>query len=126
MSFYSGNGGYITVQGTRLNIGKWTLRKGSRLVENTHSGVSSTNFNPVVPDNSGTIEIPWDSSNIPDTIAGLVPGTQVTLQLYLGTSGLFHTLTNTSIEFAEDVDDNAQDIIRTQVSFKGGSLTAAA
>jgi hypothetical protein len=124
MAFISGNGGSISVGGTTLNIAKWTLRKGARLTENTHSGTPSTNFENVVGDNSGTIEIPWDSANIPDSL-GLVSGAKGTIIFNLGTSGKFHTLTNTTIEVGEDVDDNAQDIIRTTVSFKGGVLTRA-
>jgi hypothetical protein len=124
-TFWSGNGGSIVVGATTLNIGKWTLRKGARLVENTHSGTPSTNYEKVVPDNSGTIDVPWDSTNIPDSGAGLISGAKVTLVFNLGASGKFHTLTNTSIEVNEDTDDNAQDIIRTSVSFKGGTLTLA-
>lgn len=128
-AFWSGNGGSIVCTGEfgtiTLNIGKWTLRKGTRNVDNTHSGTSSTNYENVVPDNSGTLEIPWDSENIPDSDVGLINGAKVTLVLNLGKSGLSHLLSNTLIEFNEDTNDNGQDIIRTQCSFKGGVLTPA-
>lgn len=125
MAFFSGNGGSITAPGGILNVGKWTLRKSARLAENTHSGTTATNYETVVPDNSGTVEIPWDSINIPDTGAGLAPGAKINITFSLGRSGKTETLTSTTVEFAEDVNDNAQDIVRTQVSFKGGVLTPA-
>ena len=43
-TFWSGNGGSVVINGTTLNVGKWTVRKTMRLVENTHSGVANTNF----------------------------------------------------------------------------------
>lgn len=124
--FWSGNGGNVVVNpspGVSLNIARWMLRKGSRNVENTHSGVSSTNFEKVVSDHSGSIDIPWDDTNLPDTDAGLVEGAKVTIRFNLGTSGKFQTLANTIIESVEDTDDNSQDIVRTTVNFKGGVLT---
>ena len=125
MSQWSGNGGDVVVGVVTLNIGKWTLRKGARLAENTHSAKSATNFETVVPDYSGSIEIPWDDTNLPDTDVGLEEGAKVTIVLHYGLSGKFQTLTDTSIETCEDVDDNANDIIRTVVTFKGGTLTRA-
>lgn len=125
MSQWSGNGGGITVDGVTINIGKWTLRKGARLAENTHSAKSATNFELVVPDHSGSLEIPWDDTNLPDTDAGLEEGAKVTIVFNYGQSGKFAALTDTSIETCEDVDDNANDIVRTMVTFKGGVLTRA-
>lgn len=125
MSQWSGNGGGIQVDGVVINIGKWTLRKGARLAENTHSAKRSTNFELVVPDHSGSIEIPWDDTNLPDTDVGLEEGAKVTITFDYGLSGKFAELVDTSIETCEDVDDNANDIIRTMVTFKGGQLTHA-
>jgi len=125
MSQWSGNGGTITVGGVSVDIGKWTLRKAARLAENTHSGKTATNFEKVVPDYSGSLEIPWDDTNLPDTDVGLVEGAKVTIRFNFGLSGKFQILTYTSVETCEDVDDNANDIIRTMVTFKGGTLTRA-
>ena len=126
MSFHSGNGGAIAVGNTTLNITKWTLRKSSRNVDNTHSGVTSSNYEHVVPDHSATVEIPWDDTNIPDTDVGLAEGAKVIITFSLGGgSAKTEILTNTLVESCEDVNDNSGDIIRTVVTTKGGALTRA-
>lgn len=126
-TFASGNGGYIEVipEGaatqTRIDVGKWTIRRTARLAENTHSGVSSTNFERVVYHYETTIEIPIDVDDPPENY--MTEGDKVTLFLQRGESALFHTITNTSVETMEEVDDNSQDILRMAVSTKGGSLS---
>lgn len=123
MAFHSGNGSTLTVGAVVLHVKRLTLRKGARLVENTHSGTASSNFEKVVGDHSWTCEIPWDDTNLPDTDAGLVEGAKVTLTFTKGGSGKAALLTNTTVETLEDVMDNEGDIIRTTVSGKGGVLT---
>jgi uncharacterized protein YndB with AHSA1/START domain len=125
MAYQSGNGGEVLVGAVTLHVGKWTLRKTSRNVDNTHSGVTSSNYEHVVPDHSATLEIPWDDTNIPDTDAGLAEGVKVTLTMNLGSTAKTQVLTNTLVESVEDVCDNSGDIIRTVVTVKGGSLTRA-
>lgn len=123
MPFHSGNGSTLTVGATVLHCKRATLHKNARLVENTHSGVSSTNYESVVPDHSWTVDVPWDSNNLPDTDVGLSEGSKVTILFTKGGSGKTATLTNTTVERLEDVMDNEGDIIRTTISGKGGSLT---
>lgn len=123
MAYWSGLGGYMVVGATRLDINKWTLRKTARLVENTNSGSVATNFNAVVPHYEWTVEVPWDSVNIPDTDVGLVEGAQVTITFYTGASGKYQTLVATTVESNEEVDDDANDIIRETISGKGGYLS---
>ncbi len=126
-TFWSGNGGSVVINGTTLNVGKWTVRKTMRLVENTHSGVANTNFEGVVPHFEGSFEIPWDSSNIPDTTLGLTGATKLTtLTLNYGRSTKFQTFANCSVESLEEVNDNANDIVRAVCSWKGGSISARA
>lgn len=125
MSYWSGNGGEVVVGAVTLHINKWTLRKASRNVDNTHSNTTASNYEHVVPDHSATIEIPWDDSNIPDTDAGLTEGSKVTVVFHLGASGKTQTLTNALVESVEDVNDNGQDIIRSVATLKGGTLTRA-
>jgi hypothetical protein len=124
-TFWPGNGSFLTIGAAILNCKATRVRKGARLAENTHSGVSSTNFEAVVGDNSWSASVPWDSTNLPDTGFGLTVGAKVTLQFNLGRSGKFETLTNTSVETVEDVMDNEGDIIRTEITGKGGALTPA-
>lgn len=125
MAFLSGNGGEVLVGVVTLNITKWTLRKSSRNVDNTHSGVTAANYEHVVPDHSATIEIPWDDTNIPDTDAGLNEGSKVTITFNLGSGSKTEVLTNTLVESVEDVCDNSGDIIRSVATVKGGTLTRA-
>ena len=126
MAFYSGNGGGITVAGgAEKNVGKWEVNENCRLVENTHSGTAgSTNYEPVVYDNSSTIDIPVDDADLPDTDMGLVRGTKVTIVFQMGNTGKFCTLTNTTVENASYVNDPASDIGRFRVTTKGGVFTA--
>lgn len=125
MAFIPGSGGGITIGGgTELNIGRWTLNANARLVENTHSGVSGTNFEAVVQDNSSTVEIPVDDTRLPDTDEGLVAGSKVTIVFQMGSSGKTATLTNTTVETREWVNDPANDIVRCRVTTKGGTYTA--
>lgn len=125
MSFQSGNGGEVLVGAVTLNVTKWTLRKTSRNVDNTHSGVTASNYEHVVPDHSATFEIPWDDTNIPDTDAGLAEGSKVTVTMNLGSGSKTQILTNALVESLEDVCDNSGDIIRSVCTVKGGTLTRA-
>lgn len=125
MAFLSGNGGEVLVGATTLHVGKWTLRKSSRNVDNTHSNVTAANYDHVVPDHSATIEIPWDDTNIPDTDAGLTEGSKVTVTFNLGSGSKTQVLTTTLVESVEDVCDNSGDIIRSVATLKGGTLTRA-
>lgn len=125
MAFISGSGGGITISGgAEKNIGRWTVNANGRLVENTHSGVTGTNFELVIQDNSSTIEIPVDDTDLPDTDMGLTAGTKVTIVFNMGAGGKFATLTNTTVEGREWVNDPANDIVRCRVTTKGGTYTA--
>jgi hypothetical protein len=123
MSFWTGNGGEIVVGAVTLHVTKWTVRKTARLAEATHSGTTATNFEKVVPHFEWTAEVPWDDTNMPDVDAGLAEGAKVTIVFHDGASGKTFTLTNTSVETLEQVNDNENDIIRVTVSGKGGTLT---
>lgn len=116
--------------GSSLQIGITTLHchvtevvDRSRLVENTHSGKTATNYDPVVPDNAWSAEIPWDSENLPDTDFLLIPGTKVTLKFPSGGTGKFQQLAATTVEMLRHLKDNANNIIKTFASGKGGDLT---
>lgn len=124
MSYWSGLGGGITVNaGSELPIHSHTVRKTSRLVENSHSGVTATNFEHIIPHYEWTIRIPWDDTRLPDTDEGLNEGAKVTIKFDDGGSGKFCTLTNTSVETLEEEEDVMNNIIMAVVSGKGGTLT---
>jgi hypothetical protein len=125
MAFHTANGSALKIGAAVLNCRMTRLRKAARLTENTHSGTSSSNYEKVVGDHSWSASIPWDDTNIPDTTFGLVPGAKVTLVFTMGDSAKAESLAGTSVESVEDVFDNQGDIIRTEVSGKGGVLTAA-
>lgn len=123
MAFQTANGSSLQIGASTLNCRLTRLRKAARLTENTHSGVANSNYEKVVGDHSWSASIPWDDSNLPDTDFGLVEGAKVTLIFNMGGSGKTETLTNTTVESVEDIMDNQGDIIRTEVSGRGGALT---
>lgn len=116
--------------GSSLQIGVTTLHchvteviDRARLVENSHSGVTSSNYEKVIADNAWSAVIPWDDTNLPDTDFGLVPGAKVTLKFPSGATGKFQQLANTSVEALRHLKDNANNILMTFASGKGGDLT---
>jgi hypothetical protein len=123
MGFHSGNGSAIQVGANTLHARLTRVRKAARLAENTHSGTSSSNYEKVVKDHAWSGSIPWDDTNLPDTDVGLNEGDKVTVTFPMGASGKSETLTNTTVEYLEDIMDNQGDIIRTEISGKGGVLT---
>ncbi len=125
MSQQTANGSSLKIGAAVLTCRLTRLRKGARLADNTNSANSSTSYISVVADNSWSASVPWDSTNIPDTGFGLAPGAVVTLTFVLGGSGKVESLTSTTVEAVEDIMDSAGDIIRTEISGKGGVLTAA-
>lgn len=125
MSFHTANGSALKIGAAVLNCRMTRIKKGARLSENTHSGTSSSNFETVVKDHAWSASVPWDDTNIPDTTFGLVEGSKVTLIFTMGDTAKTETLTGTSVESVEDIFDNQGDIIRTEVSGKGGVLTRA-
>lgn len=124
--YVSGNGGYISVSVagagsyTRYDVTKWVLRTTDRLTENTHSGTPATNFEAVVPHNEWSADVPLDVTNFPSD--GPLGASKVDIVFYVGESGEFYDLRNTSNEVGEVTDDNAQDIVRVAASGKGGYL----
>lgn len=121
----SANGSSLQIGAAVLHARVTRVRKATRLAENTHSGTPSTNYDAVVDDNAWSGSIPWDETNMPDVDFGLINGSKVNLRFNKGTTGKFELLTNTTVESVEDVHDNAGDIIRTDISGKGGVLTRA-
>lgn len=123
MAFWSANGSKLVIGAATLHCTNVTLVKQARLVENTNSSNSSSNYVPVVKDHSWSADVPWDDTNLPDTDFGLVEGAQVTLVFNEGGSGKTATLTNTTVERLETIMNNENDIVRVRVSGKGGALT---
>lgn len=123
MAFHSANGSSMQVGATTLHARLTRVRKAARLTENTHSGTSSALYHKVVKDHAWSGSVPWDDTNLPDTDVLLIEGDVVTIVFALGASGKTETLTNTTVEFLEDIMDNAGDIIRTEISGRGGVLT---
>ena len=123
MAFHSANGSKLVIGVTTLHCTNVNLIKQARLVENTNSANSSSNYVPVIKDHSWSADVPWDDTNLPDTDFGLTEGAQVTLVFNEGGSGKTATLTATTVERLETMMNNEQDIVRCRVSGKGGALT---
>ena len=123
MANWSANGSKITVGAVDLHCRMTRVDKGARLAERTDSGTSSTAYVKVVADHAWSASINWDDTNLPDTDAGLTEGSVVTITFTMGGSTKTEVLTGTTVERMTDIMDSAGDIIRTEVSGKGGVLT---
>lgn len=119
----SANGSNLVIGAATLECTMTRFRKGARLAETTDSGTSSSKYKQVVKDHSWSASVVWDDTNLPDTDFGLVEGAEVTLKFNMGGSGKFEALTGTTVESCEDIMDNKGDVIRTEISGKGGVLT---
>lgn len=122
-TFRSGNGSTLTVGATALIITKGTINSNARIVENTNSASTATNFDLVVPDNSCSIEGPWDEDAQFDTDVGLTAGSKVTVTFKVGAGAKTIVLTNTTVETCSHILDNQGDIVRWTATTKGGTLT---
>lgn len=125
MAFFSGNGGGVTVNGgVEKNVGRWEIDHRVRLAENTHSGTNgASNYESVVQDNSGSVDIPVDDTDLPEVDMLIIAGNKIALVGQLGTSGKTCVLTNTTVESVVYINDPSGDIVRARVSFKGGAFT---
>jgi hypothetical protein len=119
----SANGSSLVIGASTLDCKMTRMRKASRLAETTDSGTSSSRYLQVVKDHSWSASVIWDDTNLPDTDFGLVEGAVVTLRFNMGAGGKFEILTGTTVESLEDIMDSAGDVIRTEISGKGGVLT---
>lgn len=125
MANWSGNGSTLVIGAAVLHCTNVRIEKGARLGETTSSASASTSYIPVVFDHSWSASVPWDDTNLPDTDFGLEPGAVVALVSGYGESGKNQTLTGTTVEKVTDVLDNRGDIIRTEISGRGGVHTPA-
>lgn len=123
-TFASGHGGYITVGGTRLDVTEWQLNKTARLAEVTNSGSGGVvKRHKIVEDAQFTIQVPWDSENIPDTDISLDVGDEPALVLYVGDSGKTYSFTGI-VESVQPVVNNQNDIVRMTVTgYANGVVT---
>lgn len=123
MANWSANGSNLVTGAATLACTMTRMSKMSRLAETTDSGTSSSRYQEVVKDHSWSASVVWDDTNLPDTDFGLTEGATVTLRFNMGGSGKFETLTGTTVERLEDIMDSKGDVIRTEISGKGGVLT---
>lgn len=106
-----------------INVTKHVIRKTSRLAETTHSGNTATSFQEVIPHYEWEAEGIWDDANLIDTDLGCEEGDVETIKFIDGGSGKFVTLTGTTIESIEEVEDVVNDVIRWTMRGKGGTIT---
>lgn len=127
MSFWNGLSGNVVRDPSGsaqvINVTKHTIRKTARLAETTHSGNTATSFQSVIPHYEWEFEAIFDDANLVDTDLGLNEGDVETLKFIDGGSGKFVTLTGTTCESIEEIEDVREDVIRYMVRGKGGTLT---
>lgn len=87
-TFWAGNGGKVTKGGTNINIQEWTMEKSARLVDLTHSGTLGwALYKSALKEASGTVKASWDSTQLVETTLAMDVAAEVTILMYLGTSG---------------------------------------
>jgi hypothetical protein len=123
----AGNSGSVTVvdTGHTMDTGSWTLTKTRDMAEVTHSGSQGwKQRKATVRDFSGTVELPWNSVNTPES-KGFDIGAEVTLTLQLADSGKSYTAPSLINSLAFKVDQT--DAVRLTVNFMAnGPLTGPA
>lgn len=127
MAFWNGLGGTIVRDPASaaqvINVTKHTIRKTARLAETTHSGNTATSFQEVIPHYEWEAEGVFDDTNLIDTDLGMEEGDVETLKFNDGGSSKFVTLTGTTIESIEEVQDVREDVIRWSIRGRGGTIT---
>lgn len=122
-TFHKGNGGKATVGGTDVNITDWEFTKKTRAAETTHSGTAGwVTFKGTTKEAEGTINVVWDSDQIPDTDITMDVGDEITLALFVGDSAKFYSMT-AMIETLKLISKNTEDVVRWTVTFKGWAVT---
>ncbi len=124
MSAISGTGGYISVAGSpdvRVDIQRWVLNLPNRIAEITSSADTASKFKGTIPDATIQISLLADDTTYPET-SGLSAGTTINLSLKLGTLAKFHNFTSTTVESVNTTDDSTQDVIRMEVTCRGGEV----
>lgn len=123
-TFHKGNGGKAVIGGADFNITDWELTKDGRLAETTHSGTAGwSRYQGTVKHAQWTMNLPWDSEDIPDTDRTLDIGDVLTLTLHCGDSGKTYIVTSTTVSSVRTVVNNQNEIVRSTVSGMGGTVT---
>lgn len=122
-TFHKGHGGKAMVGSDDVNVTDWEFTKKTRAAETTHSGTNGwATFKGTVKEAEGTINVIWDSEQIPDTDITMDVGDEITLKLYVGDSTKFYSMT-AMIETLKLMSKNTDDVVRWTVTFKGWAVT---
>jgi hypothetical protein len=126
-TYWNGQGGKVSAGAgpTDLDVITWSLKKGSRLAETTNANSGgAASYIAGVKEYSGTFDVMWDSTALPETVIG--EGMQVTLKLYMGGSTKFYQI-SAVIESLEPKVDARQGAVMYTCSWKGtGTITNTA
>jgi hypothetical protein len=125
MAFFSGVGGYARFTpsgGATLTVANqnWNADYTNRLAEVTNAGSGgNAQYIATVNDQSGSFDVVWDSTNMPQT-GGLTAGASGTISLVYGTSG--HSDSQSILIEKVSPKLNTQNgAIQYSVSYKGNS-----
>lgn len=92
MSFLSGEGGYVDIDGQRLDVETWSISPTVSEDESTNTG-SGGYYESVdcVAKCTGKVTCKWDADNPPTTDPpGILPRARPAIKLYVGDSGDYH------------------------------------
>jgi hypothetical protein len=112
----------VIAGGVTLDVLDWKMTKKNRLAEVTHSGSGgNAQYLKTVNEYSGSVTANWDSTAMPEAVIDV--GTTVTLQLYMGDSNKFYSI-SALIETLEPSVPNQQGHVTYSFTWKGtGAMT---
>jgi len=125
--FRDGNGGYFKWGNNRIDVVDWSGDFAAVLADVSTSASGSRKLAKVIEENGWEAECLWDESNMPDTTAGLTPGTVGTVRLQIGGgSSKYYLLTDTTAERVRIRNTNTDGVVKATLAGRGGVITRPA
>lgn len=118
MAKYSGQGGTVKVKTgpqVEIGVGKWKLSKkkvGANVTNSKSAGIKQRKG--TIRDQMVTLDMPWDSTEDPTTL-GIDEGSEVQVELTLGSSGQKWTSTAVYIESVDYETDFDEGVIGVSI-----------
>lgn len=115
-NFVTGLGGYVIPANSAIayDVDEWQAEKMNVLVESTTSSCLGRRRNATLLDASWTINVPWNSTNTPESV-GLFEGNDLALEFRIGGSTLSYKFDGI-VEKLRCVSNDKGDIVRLVLS----------
>ena len=126
MSFHTGHGGGVVVDGTTiLGVQEWQFTKTARLAETTNAESGGiANWLKVLVEAAGSANIVWEDTQVPDTDVTLDAGDSITaLRLDVGDTAKFYSFA-AIVESLQMTNNNLNDAVKFTVNWwSNGAIT---